>query len=56
MRDDTDRADAVITATALGLAQSSTELAIAPYLRAERYARACQELSDIWPEVEDARR
>lgn len=56
MRDDTDRSDAVLTAAALGLAQSSAELAVAPYLRPERYERACQELSDIWQEVEDARR
>jgi predicted nucleotidyltransferase len=56
MRDDTDRADAVITAAALGMARSSAELAIAPYLRPERYERACQELDDIWQEVEDAGR
>jgi predicted nucleotidyltransferase len=56
MRDDTDRSDAVVTAVALGLAHSSAELAIAPYLRPERYERACQELADIWQEVEDARR
>jgi hypothetical protein len=56
MRDDVDRADAVTVAVELGLARTSMELAIAPYLRPERYARACEELEDIWPEVEDARR
>jgi predicted nucleotidyltransferase len=55
MRDDVDRLDAVIVAARLGLAQSSLELAIAPYLRPERYKRACDELEDIWQEVEDAR-
>jgi len=54
MRDDVDRADAIAVASALGLALDSTELAIAPYLRAERYQRACQELRDIWLEVEHA--
>jgi hypothetical protein len=56
MRDDVDRADAVVVASALGLTRSSTEPAIAPYIQPERYARACQELNDIWAEVEDARR
>jgi hypothetical protein len=56
MRDDVDRADAVAVAAELGLARTSTELAIAPYVRPERYTRACEELTDIWAEVEDARR
>lgn len=55
MRDDVDRADAVALATRLGFDQTSTELAIAPHLPRDRYKRACYELDDIWPEVEDAR-
>lgn len=56
MRDDVDRADAISVAAELGLAQESTELAIARYLRPDRYKRACEELADIWAEVESARR
>jgi len=56
MRDDVDRSDAIIIAAHLGMAQSSAELAIAPYLKPERYFRACEELEDIWQEVEDERR
>ena len=55
MRDDVDRADAVTVAVHLGMARTSLELAIAPFLRPERYARACEELEDIWQEIEDAR-
>lgn len=56
MRDDVDRADAVIVAAELGFTLTSTELAIAPHLKPERYNRACAELRDIWEEVERARR
>lgn len=56
MRDDVDRNDAIVVAAKLGLARSSTELAISPYVPQERLVRACEELADIWQEVEDARR
>ena len=56
MRDDVDRSDAIRVAVELGLARTSAELAIAPYLQPERYARACEELADIWQEVDDAHR
>lgn len=55
MRDDVDRADAISVAVRLGFDQTSTELAIAPYVPRDRYKRACYELDDLWPEVEDAR-
>lgn len=56
MRDDVDRADAVVIAARLGFDQTSTELSVAPYVPRDRYRRACHELDDIWPEVEHARR
>lgn len=43
-------------AARLGFDQTSTELSVAPYVPRDRYKRACYELDDIWPEVEDARR
>lgn len=56
MRDDVDRADAIVVATRLGLSRDSAELAIAPYVRTERYRRACDELEEIWDEVRHAPR
>ena len=52
MRDDVDRDDAVLLARELGLDQGSTELAIAPYLPTDRYKLACDELTDLWEDVD----
>ena len=52
MRDDVDRADAVLLAKELGLDKGSTELAIAPYLPTDRYEMACEELTDLWEDVD----
>jgi len=54
MRDDVDRDDAIVLARELGLNRESTELAIAPYVPNDDYQRACEELADLWEEIEDA--
>ena len=37
------------------ISDDAARLAPAPHLPRDRYRRACYELDDIWPEVEDAR-
>ena len=37
------------------VSDDAARFAPAPHLPRDRYKRACYELDDIWPEVEDAR-